>query len=166
MKRALCLLLIAITLCTTLSVPAFAATPSGQETTVSYTVDTWYTVNIPESIDATSYPSVEITASSMLESGKHLYVRVDSDRSLVDGDLLLYKDGDINASTLKCSLRICSSSATEYFSLEETSFTVAVFECANAKAIEYGCIKFQTVLPANQEFGTYYGTLYFTFSVE
>lgn len=166
MKRALCLLLIAITLCTTLSVPAFAATPTGQETTVTYTVDTSYRVTIPETIDLATASFVEISAECLLAADKHLYVRIDKDRSLIDGKLMLYKDGDANASTMQCRMSVKSIESGETFSLDDTDYTVAVFETAQLKAIEYGQIVFSYGIAGTQELGTYYGTLYFTFSVE
>ena len=166
MKRTLCLLLVAIMLSTTLSVPAFATNSSGHETTVTYTVDTQYTVIIPESIDLNSCSSFEIQAHTLLDTGKHLYVRVDKDMSLVDGKLLLYKDGDENASTISCTLTTGVYGDFTYLTLEETDYTVAVFENANSKAIEYGGFYVGCSFSPQQEFGTYYGTLYFTFSVE
>ena len=166
MKRALCLLLIAVMLCTNLSIPAFASNLSGQEVQVTYTVDTEYTVIIPESIDLNACSSFEIQAHTLLDTGKHLYVRVDKDMSLVDGKLLLYKDGDENASTIRCTLTTGVYGDFTYLTLEETDYTVAVFENANSKAIEYGGFYVSYSISSQQEFGTYYGTLYFTFSVE
>lgn len=165
MKRAFCLLLVAAVLCTTLSVPAFAANASGQDVPISYTVETTYTVYIPETIDLNSTPFIEIEADSMLEPSRHLYVRID-ESSVFDTGVLLYKDGNEDASVLGCTILVGASGESEAFYLRDTDYTVAVFESGNRKAIEYGNIYLSLNIAGNQEFGTYYGTICFTFSVE
>lgn len=166
MKRTLCLLLVAIMLSSTLSVPAFATNSSGHETTVTYTVDTMYTVYIPEYINLSMTTEVDITANCLIESDKHLYVRINKDLTLVDGKFMLYKDGYKDASSVECTISVSSPVSNDIFTLEAANYTVAIFENAVSTPVEYGHMWFSPLLSPTQEFGVYHGTLYFTFSVE
>lgn len=166
MKKIVSLMLTLLVLCGTFTITAFADNETEQETTVSYTVESHYTVDIPAYINLNENSGIDITAYPFIGSGKSLIVSIDTGRSLENGFLYLCKDGDPERGRLAAQISVYDAADPSQPAPLGDDGIVAVFEHGNGVPVRYGHVDFSVGIPTDAAFGSYIGVIYFCFSVE
>ena len=157
MKKVIAILL-SLVVMSSVAVTAFAANETSASTTVSYTVEDGYIINIPSSINLNDANTLEITASKMHTDG-YVWVRIDTDRTAITDNTLCLDDG--TGKSLLCDIsvgRITSNEASVF--LTTSNYRVATFEPNNTTPTEYGKLFFNVRADAVDS-GVYTGTIYF-----
>lgn len=179
-KRLLAVTLtLSVLLCAVFSTPAFAANETTGSTSVTYTIQGGYTINIPSSVSLNAggaASAITFTASDVvLESNQMVVVRIDAERTLNSDGQLLLSSG--SGETISCQLfRGNTSVNTDYSVREKITWKsgqedpmVASFHSARGSEIgaySYGFLSADPLLTGYNGAGKYTGTIYFTIGVE
>lgn len=156
-KKIFTLLLVFIILCFTMTSTAFAENMTSWETSVSYTVNSSYVINIPASVNLNETPYLTITASSMnTKWGQRVSVFIDASLTYENGgNFYLYKDkGTENEKKIKCDLYRNGVYANGL------DFEVARFDDGSTTNF-YNELEFRPSVSSSTPPGTYTGTIYF-----
>jgi len=173
-KRISTFTLVVCLLCSAFSLSVSAANVSGSSasTTLSYTVDSYYSIVIPSTINLNNQSSFQVTATACeIGEGKQLVVEVDASKTYEDDNYLyLYKDkGSANEKKMRCRLAVSSNSdgTGGYFidSEYKTDTIVATFHNGDTVPATRGYLNFIT-FPSGMPSGTYTGSVFFTIRIE
>ncbi len=158
MKRTVSILLAVVILALCIPGAALAANETQATTTVTYTVEDGYIINIPSSIDLNNSTCLEITASRMNTPG-YIWVSIDTSRTAIPNNAMSLLDG--SGHSLSCTLTVGDADGSgNVRGISNTDYRVAIFEPNSLTPTDYGKLYF-SVDDSSAEVGTYTGTLYF-----
>lgn len=152
-----------------------ASAPTGGSFTVTYNVQSSYLINLPDITLSDETRSYEITADYVhIAPGKSLLVLVDAERTFNDDGFYLYKNGGTELSTaIPCEIKVdnISTDGTDAYTpytLSGTSLDkqIAHFRAESTEPEGYGRLTFNPQVSTNNSYGSYTGTIYYTFLIQ
>lgn len=175
MKKFLVLILAGVVaICASFSAMA-ASTPTGGSFSVTYNVQSSYLINLPDITLTDENLTFEITADYVhIAPETDLLVLVDTERTFDNGMFYLYKDGSTDTSkAIPCDINV-ESVSTEYidtyrsYTLTSTKSTpqIAHFGSETICPEGYGRLIFTPKVSVNNTYGSYTGTIYYTFLIQ
>ena len=166
MKKSVSITL-ALLLCLSLQITAFATSDPTMETTIYYPLDAYYVVQIPAFINLQEETEIPITASAIvLNPGEKVCVRIDAG-NFINGTLPLFRDGQLTGNPDISVDVLVGTSPEDLVRISETDNNlVATFDNGSLAPSEYGYLCLQVHRSADAALGEYYNTLCFQLNIE
>lgn len=142
---------------------------------VSYNVESSYVVNLPDITLTAGANSFDITADYVhIATNKMLFVYVDKSRSFTDNAFYLYKSDDTDISkAIPCTITVETTSPKYKDVYDPYSLTGSGSDCTIAQFFPettdpaaFGRMIFTPQPGANNPYGSYSGTIYYTIEVK